>query len=180
VLRDASGVGDQVDWTLVFVADDADAGPDDVAGSSLAATATPLAPPPEPAGELGVFALDGGEHPTRLDAGSLHAFWRAPGTVQGPVRLTGRLVEERHGAVPDGFRRTTGTVAGVQVVAREYVPHHTEPQAFEASGRPAGTATSRAARRPSGWPRTGSGPYWAEDGVLVDLVVAEEPAGPDS
>lgn len=94
--RPPPGVGDRVDWPLLWVDDDAGPGAVDLRWQER----------PAPAG-----------HDGRLLAhGPLTAWWPAAGDV--PAH--GRLVADLHGGAPGLMPSTTGTVTGVHVVTQTY------------------------------------------------------------
>jgi hypothetical protein len=160
------GVSDQVSWTLVL-APAGGAAQDERAevGFELVARPWPLGP-----GATSGLRFDpGDEWPTRLDAGGLHVFWRAPAPQRGQVAVTGRLLADHHGAVPDRFPPTVGTVTRVRVRTRAYVPRPDSPRTLVPRGTPryrdVDRAPDRYARRDArGW-------IEEEDAVLVDLAV---------
>ena len=166
------GVGDRVEWVLVFHADPPGGVPAGVDGVTLDAVASPYAVSGD-----GVFRIEPADFPTRLDAGGLRALWPAPRAADGPVRVSGRLTEEHHGGVPEGFPPTVGTVRRVRVVTREYVPSPTEERTWLVGEAP--PRYRDVPRSPTWFSRdlAADGPYWADSGVLVDLVVSEPDPG---
>lgn len=158
-------IGDRVDWGLVFDRLDPGAVRDPVGDVELDAVAMPV-------------RWDGPEQflTTRLDAGGLHAHWRNSDGRTGSLRLSGQLINERHGGGPDGSPRTAGTVARVRIVTRHWV--EVAPRSYEPG--PERPRYRDVGRSPKFFPSTypyPPGSYWGADGVVVDLVV-DGPVGP--
>lgn len=157
-------IGDRVDWGLVFDSLDPGADREPIGDVELDAVAVPV--PWDRPEELPA---------TRLDAGGLHAHWRNPEGRTGPLHVSGRLINERHGGRPDGSPPTVGTIARVRIVTRQWV--EVAPQSYEPG--PERPRYRDVGRSPKFFPNTypyPPGSYWGEDGVVVDLVV-DGPAG---
>ena len=164
-------VGDRVEWVLVLVADRPDAVADDESGVTLDAVASPFPVGDEDQAESGGRRIAPEDLPTRLDCGRLQVCWTAPGQRPGPVRVRGRLVEEHHGDAPERFPPTIGTVARVRVVTQYYVPSPTEERLYLLGDAPARYQDVERSPKRFAAPPEADGPYWAESGVLVDLLV---------
>jgi hypothetical protein len=166
-------VGDRVEWSLLFLPDGPERPPSGEESVTLDATAWPYPVERERGGSRRQRA---GAGPVLLDAGAVQAFWPEPQRQTGQVRVTGQLLEDHHGSVPEKFPRVAGTVARVRVVTREYVPSPTEARRYLFGDSPPRYREVERSPKHFTMPQLGDGPYWADCGVLVDLVVAG-PAG---
>ena len=152
-------IGDRVDWGLVFDSPDPGADRDPIGDAELDAVAVPVRW--DGPGQLSA---------TRLEAGGLHAYWRNPDGRTGPLRLSGRLINERHGGRPDGLPRTVGDIARVRIITRQWVEVATRSYR-PGPERPRYRDVGRSPKFfPNNYPYP-PGSYWGEDGVVVDLVV---------
>jgi Family of unknown function (DUF6578) len=148
-------VGDEVEWGLIL-----DGRPPGVAADPEAEIVLDGVASPHPLGGA------------RFDAGGLHAWWRNP-DGSGPVSATGELTEDHHGALPEDVPRTVGRITRVRIVTRHWVPVPGEQRSWQRGPgmsryRDVGRSPKRFASADAGGTER-----WADDGVLVDLVVRE-------